>query len=89
MTEVLDFNLAKAGYFSSLPPLARLICGFGFGSLGDMLRRKEIFSVTAIRKSFCLFCEFMCESHGKSKLLHENLLQLTSCRDFFYSQSPT
>lgn len=57
MSEVLGFNLSSTGYFSSLPPLARLVCGFGFGSLGDVIRRKQIFQVTIIRKSFCLFCE--------------------------------
>lgn len=57
MSEALGFNLSKAGVLSALPHLARLIAGFGFGSLGDYLRRKNILGVTATRKSFCLFCK--------------------------------
>jgi MFS transporter, ACS family, solute carrier family 17 (sodium-dependent inorganic phosphate cotransporter), other len=58
MTQALNFNLAKAGFLSALPPLARLISGFIFGSIGDYLRRRNLFAVTTIRKSFCLFCKF-------------------------------
>lgn len=57
MTDALNFNLSNAGYLSSLPPLARVIAGFGFGAIGDFLRRKQILNITIIRKSFCLFCE--------------------------------
>jgi ACS family sodium-dependent inorganic phosphate cotransporter len=42
---------------AALPPLARLLAGFGFGAIGDYLRGKNIFQVTTIRKSFCLFCK--------------------------------
>lgn len=59
MTEVLQFNLAKAGILSSLPYLARLIAGFAFGGIGDLIRSKNIMSVTTIRKSFCLFCKYI------------------------------
>lgn len=57
MTQALNFNLAKAGFLAALPPLARLLAGFAFGSFGDYLRRKNVFDVTTIRKSFCIFCE--------------------------------
>jgi len=57
MTQALNFNLAKAGFLAALPPLARLLAGFAFGAIGDYLRRKNTFSVTTIRKSFCLFCK--------------------------------
>lgn len=60
MTEALNFNLSKAGILSALPHLARLIAGFGFGAIGDFIRRREILKVTMTRKSFCLFCEYKC-----------------------------
>lgn len=43
---------------SSLPHLARLICAFGFGAIADIIRRKELISVTKIRKIFCIPCKF-------------------------------
>ncbi|KAG5678425.1 hypothetical protein PVAND_008099 [Polypedilum vanderplanki] len=55
MFQALDFNLSKAGILSALPPLARLLAGFAFGAVGDYIRDKNIFHVTTIRKSFCLF----------------------------------
>lgn len=57
MTEALNFNLSKAGYLSSLPHLARLLAGFGFGAIGDFIRRRNFIRVTMTRKSFCIFCE--------------------------------
>ncbi|XP_058462887.1 sialin-like [Malaya genurostris] len=55
MSEVLGFKLAKAGFLAALPYLARALAAFGFGSIGDYLRKKSVFGVTTIRKSFCLF----------------------------------
>lgn len=55
LTEALEFNLSKAGILSSLPHLARLLAGFGFGAIGDVIRQKNLISVTATRKSFTLF----------------------------------
>lgn len=57
MSEVLGFSLAKAGFLASLPYLARLFAGFVFGAVGDLIRKKEIMSVTTIRKFFCIFCK--------------------------------
>lgn len=57
MSEVLKFKLTEAGILSSLPYLARLIAGYIFGSIGDVLRNRNMFSTTVIRKSFCVFCE--------------------------------
>ncbi|XP_073813936.1 sialin [Musca autumnalis] len=54
LSEVLGFNLSSAGFLSSLPHLARLICAFGFGALADMIRKKNWLSVTKMRKCFCL-----------------------------------
>ncbi|XP_062555464.1 sialin-like [Armigeres subalbatus] len=55
MSEVLGFKLAKAGFLAALPYLARAISAFCFGSIGDHLRKKSLFTVTTMRKSFCLF----------------------------------
>lgn len=57
MNTVLGFNLAKAGFLSALPYLARMIAGFIFGSIGDFIRMKDVMSVTAVRKSFTIFCK--------------------------------
>lgn len=57
MTEALNFNLSKAGMLSALPHLARLLAGFGFGAIGDFIRRRNFLRVTTTRKSFCLFCK--------------------------------
>ncbi|XP_037825663.1 sialin [Lucilia sericata] len=54
LSEVLGFNLASAGFLSSLPHLARLLCAFGFGAVADLIRRKDWLSVTKMRKVFCL-----------------------------------
>lgn len=58
MNSVLGFNLASAGFLSALPYLARMIAGFIFGSIGDYIRMKNIMSVTAVRKSFTMFCKY-------------------------------
>lgn len=57
--KVLGFKLSHAGILASLPYLARFIAGFVFGALGDVARKKEWMSVTAIRKFFCIFCEYL------------------------------
>jgi ACS family sodium-dependent inorganic phosphate cotransporter len=59
MSEVLKFNLTEAGLLSSLPYLARLIFGYFFGSIGDMLKAKKVLSTTSIRKTFCIFCKLI------------------------------
>lgn len=58
MSEVMGFNLRNSGALASLPYLARLICGFIFGCIGDFIRQREFMTVTAIRKFFMLFCKF-------------------------------
>lgn len=59
--EVLDFDLKKAGFLSSLPFLLRLVCGFLFGTIGDKLIKQGKFSKNTIRKSFVLFCKLQYE----------------------------
>ncbi|XP_050308507.1 sialin-like isoform X2 [Anthonomus grandis grandis] len=41
MKEYIGQDIKKSGVFSSLPSFARLILGFGFGFLGDFLKRKK------------------------------------------------
>lgn len=49
--------MSSAGFLSSLPHLARLLCAFGFGSIADLIRRRNWLSVTLMRKVFCLPCK--------------------------------
>lgn len=57
MNQVLKFDIKNAGLVSSLPYIARLICGIAFGLFGDYLMSRGI-GATKIRKLFCIFCEF-------------------------------
>lgn len=57
MNEVLGFDIGKAGLLASMPYLLRMLFGFGFGSIGDYIRKKGWLSVTAIRKVFTIFCK--------------------------------
>lgn len=59
LSEVLGFNLTKAGFLSSAPHLARILLGFVFGTLGDVVRRRQLLSVTNIRKTFCIFSHIL------------------------------
>uniref|UniRef100_A0A182PVE8 Major facilitator superfamily (MFS) profile domain-containing protein n=1 Tax=Anopheles epiroticus TaxID=199890 RepID=A0A182PVE8_9DIPT len=59
INEVLGFNLTNAGFLSSLPYLARMFSGFFFGYIGDGLRKNEVMTVTALRKSFIVFSHFL------------------------------
>uniref|UniRef100_A0A182F445 Major facilitator superfamily (MFS) profile domain-containing protein n=1 Tax=Anopheles albimanus TaxID=7167 RepID=A0A182F445_ANOAL len=42
MSEVLGFNLAKAGFLAAMPYLARSLAAFLFGTVGDHLRKKAL-----------------------------------------------
>ncbi|XP_059609441.1 sialin-like [Phlebotomus argentipes] len=55
MSEVLNFKVAKAGFLSALPYLARLICGIIFGQIGDIVAKRGWLTVTSIRKLFTIF----------------------------------
>lgn len=57
LSEVLGFDLSKAGFLSSLPHIARLLAAFGFGSVADWIRRKGWWTMTFTRKMFCLPCK--------------------------------
>lgn len=58
MNEALQFDLASAGILASLPHLARFICGFIFGYIGDKFRGRNCISLTMTRKLFCIFCTY-------------------------------
>ncbi|CAG9815232.1 unnamed protein product [Phaedon cochleariae] len=59
MSSVLGFTLGHTGFLASLPYLARLIFGFVFGYLGDVITRKGWMGKTTIRKSFVVFSHFL------------------------------
>ncbi|XP_059611115.1 sialin-like [Phlebotomus argentipes] len=54
MKEVLNFDLSSAGFLSSLPTIARFGTSLIFAPLGDFLRRRELMTVTHIRKYFTM-----------------------------------
>lgn len=55
--QALGFNIAESGFLSSLPYLARTVCGLVFGSIGDFIRKNNFITVTTTRKLFCIPCE--------------------------------
>lgn len=57
MNEVLHFHLGNAGFFASIPYLARFLSSFAFGAAGDWLLKNDKLEKKTIRKSFCIFCE--------------------------------
>lgn len=56
MSEVLGFKLEQSGGLAALPYLARLIFAFIFGAIGDFIRKRNLMTVTSIRKVFMIFC---------------------------------
>lgn len=57
MSEVLGFNLGHSGVLAALPYLARMLCGFCFGYIGDVVRKNNWMNVTVSRKFFVIFCK--------------------------------
>lgn len=57
MSSVLGFNLGHTGFLAALPYLARMIAGFTFGAIGDLVVRRSLLSKTTLRKSFMTFCK--------------------------------
>lgn len=56
LKEALGFDIKNSGFLSALPYLGRLVFGIGFGTIGDIIKKKELLSVHFVRKFFCLFC---------------------------------
>lgn len=90
MNEVLDFKLADAGLFASLPYLARFTSSFVFGALADSLLKNNCLSKTTIRKTFCIFCELSrCPRCSEYNLEHFVSLQRISFPDYCCCRSAT
>lgn len=58
MSEALGYNIQNSGILAALPYLARLVFGVMFGSIGDILRKKKVVSVSFMRKFFVIFCKY-------------------------------
>ncbi|XP_076272798.1 sialin-like isoform X1 [Rhynchophorus ferrugineus] len=59
MSTVLGFNIGHTGFMAAIPYLARMIAGFAFGSIGDLILRKKWMSKTSIRKSFIILSHLL------------------------------
>ncbi|XP_015428406.1 PREDICTED: sialin isoform X2 [Dufourea novaeangliae] len=55
LTKALGFELTKGGIAASLPWANRLLLGFVFSWGGDVLKRKEIVTLTILRKGATVF----------------------------------
>lgn len=58
VAQVLGFDISKVGLIAGLPYISRMLMGFVFGSIGDILRKRKTLSVTTVRKSFIVFCKY-------------------------------
>ncbi|KAK9301250.1 hypothetical protein QLX08_006329 [Tetragonisca angustula] len=59
LTRALGFELTKGGVAAGLPWGCRMLFGFFFSWAGDTLKRKEIISVTLIRKGATTFSHLL------------------------------
>ncbi|XP_033342298.1 putative inorganic phosphate cotransporter isoform X1 [Megalopta genalis] len=59
LTKALGFQLTKGGIAASLPWACRMLLGFFFSWAGDVLKRKQIVSVTVLRKAATVFSHFI------------------------------
>lgn len=59
LTKALGFQLAKGGVAASLPWAVRMILGFFFSWAGDTVKRKELVSLTVLRKGATVFSHFL------------------------------
>ncbi|XP_058791846.1 vesicular glutamate transporter 1-like isoform X2 [Phymastichus coffea] len=59
LTKALGFQLTKGGLLASLPWFARMLFGFFFSWGGDIVKRKQIVSLTAFRKSAMIFSHLL------------------------------
>lgn len=57
-TKALGFQLTKGGFVAGLPWASRVLFAFIFGWAGDAIKRRGIMSVTTLRKSATVFCNF-------------------------------
>ncbi|XP_059611808.1 sialin-like [Phlebotomus argentipes] len=59
LSEILNFQIGMTGVYSSLPHAARLIFSFIFGIIGDAVRRRNLLTITQMRKFFCIFSHIL------------------------------
>lgn len=59
LTKALGFQLTKGGAAAGAPWGARMLFGFFFSWAGDTIKRKQIISVTLLRKSATMFSHFL------------------------------
>ncbi|XP_012154411.1 sialin isoform X2 [Megachile rotundata] len=59
LTNALGFHLAKGGLAAGLPWAGRMIFGFFFSWAGDTIKKKELVSVTVLRKGATVFSHFI------------------------------
>ncbi|XP_044272677.1 putative inorganic phosphate cotransporter [Tribolium madens] len=59
MADTLGFDIKASAGLAALPYLARLLGSNIFGIIGDYMRKKDIMSVTKIRKFFIIFSHFI------------------------------
>lgn len=70
LTKALGFKLAKGGWLSALPWLARMLFGFLFSWAGDMIKKRQCISVTWLRKLATIFCKLTPIYLDYSALVH-------------------
>lgn len=57
LTKALGFQLTQGGAAAGAPWAGRMAFGFFFSWAGDTIKRKQIISVTNLRKIATVFCE--------------------------------
>lgn len=65
LTKALGFQLSKGGFAASLPWAGRLLFGFFFSWAGDVIKRKQIVSLTVLRKGATVFCKDLYAEHRR------------------------
>ena len=50
LNEVIRINIEITGYYSSIPFLVMWVCSICFGIIADVMLRKEVMSITNLRK---------------------------------------
>lgn len=56
MTKALGFQLTKGGTAAALPWAGRMLFGFFFCWAGDNIKKKQLMSITKLRKCATIFC---------------------------------
>ncbi|KAJ8681680.1 hypothetical protein QAD02_017472 [Eretmocerus hayati] len=59
LTLALGLQITKGGFLAGLPWLARMSFGFFFSWIGDIIKRKQVVSLTTFRKGATVFSHFI------------------------------